>query len=184
MKNNRNTLLLITGIGQIIKSIVCAIGLILVSVFMEVIDTYLKINMYRSQFYAYSSQLGEKVITFVIFGILIYLSICMFMSFASGILCINQAGKGNNPLNYRKAVIVLNIVNIVLLNTIAFGIVGLVALVADKHQPDGDKEEGLSSQDKAKIEELKKLKEDKAISQKEFIEMLTKILVKEWKNQT
>ena len=177
MKNNRNTLLLIAGIAQIIKSVVCAIGLVLVSIFMEVIDTYLKINMYKSQFYAYSSQLGEKVITFVIFGILIYLSLCMFMSFASGIVCINQSNVGNNPLTSKRAIIVLNIINIMILNVIAFSVVGLIALVVDKQKSDKVEDEKSNSQINEKINELKKLKDDKVISQKEFVEMLTKLLV-------
>ena len=103
----------------------------------------------------------------------------MFASFASGIVCINQSNLGNGPLTSKKAIIVLNIINIVLFNAVAFSVVGLVSLVVDKHQSNTDNEVKSDVAINAKINELKKLKDDKVISQKEFIEMLTKLLVEE-----
>lgn len=176
MKNNRNTLLLIGGIGYIIKSIVCMIALILVALSIEMIDASLKLKMFTSDFYAYSPKLGEALMSFIIIAIFVYLSLTMFLSFATGLVCIDQSKLGTEQLTNRTVVIVLSIINISLLNGLTFAILNLVALVVDKNQPDGVKE-GLDENTKNRIEELKKLKEDQVISQKEFIEMLTKLLV-------
>ena len=177
MKNNRNTLLLISGIGYIIKSVVCAICLILVSLCIEMIDVSLKLSVFRSKLYAYSPELGEKLITFVIVAIFVYLSLSVFLSFASGLICIDQSKLGTAPLTNRKAIIVMSIINLSLLNGILSCVLALVSLVADKNQPDGIKQEDNDDNLKLKINELKKLKEDKVISQKEFLDMLTRLLV-------
>jgi len=98
------------------------------------------------------------------------------LSFATGLVCIDQSRLGSEKLTNRTVIIVLSLVNLVLLNGGVFAILNLVALIVDKNQPDGVKV-GLDENTKKKIEELKKLKEDKVITQKEFVEMLTKLLV-------
>jgi len=176
MKNNRNTLLLIGGIGYIIKSIMCMIALVVVSLCIEMIDVFLKIEIYTSNFYALSPKHGETLMTLIIVAIFVYLSVSMFLSFATGLVCIDQSRLGSEKLTNRTVIIVLSLVNLVLLNGGVFAILNLVALIVDKNQPDGVKV-GLDENTKKKIEELKKLKEDKVITQKEFVEMLTKLLV-------
>lgn len=176
MKNNRNTLLLIGGIGYIIKSIVCMLALVIVSLCIEMIDTSLKLKMFTSDFYAYSPKLGETLMSLIVIAIFVYLSLSMFLSFATGIVCIDQSKLGSEKLTNRTVIIVLSLVNMVLLNGGVFAILNLVALVVDRNQPDGVKV-GLDENTKNKIEELKKLKEEKVITQKEFVEMLTKLLV-------
>ena len=177
MKNNRNTLLLMAGIGHIVKSVVCAIALVLVSLFIEVIDVSLKLSVFRSKLYAYSPELGEKLITLVVVAIFVYLSLSMFLSFATGLVCIDQSKMGIAPLSNRKAVITLSLINISLLNGIVACVLALISLVVDKNQPDAVKENDHDIVLHSKINELKKLKEDKVITQKEFLEMLTKLLV-------
>lgn len=177
MKNNRNTLLLISGIGYIVKSVVCALVLVLVALSIEIIDVSLKLSVFRSKLYAYSPALGEKLITIVVVAIFVVLSLSMFLSFAAGLVCIDQAKLGAEPLTNRKVVITLAIVNMSLLNGLVSCVLALVAMVLDKKQPDGIKEENDDDNLKIKISELKKLKEDKVITQKEFLDMLTKLLV-------
>lgn len=176
MKNNRNTLLLISGIAHIVRSIVSAVLLVLVSVCVEIIDVALKISVFRSKLYSYSPELGEKLLTIVIVAIFVYLSLQMFLSFAMGLVCIDQSKLGSKPLTNRGVVIVLAVINSVLLNGIVFNALAISSLIVDKHQPDG---EGVARNEefKQKIDELKKLKDDNVISQKEFIDMVTKVLV-------
>ena len=175
-KNNRNTLLLITGIAHIVKSIVSAALLILVSLCVEIIDVALKISVFRSKLYSYSPELGEKLLTIVIVAIFVYLSLNIFLSFAMGLVCIDQSKLGSKPLTNRGAVIVLSVINSVLFNGIVFNALAITSLVVDKHQPDGEQVER-NEEFKQKIDELKKLKDDNVISQKEFIDMVTKVLV-------
>jgi len=177
MKNNRNTLLLMAGIGHIIKSVICAIALILVSLCIEIIDVSLKLSIFRSKLYAYSPELGEKLITVVIVAIFIYLSLSMFLSFASGLVCIDQSKVGTNALTNRKLVMALSLINLSLINGIIASVLALISLLVDKKQPDGIKEDNNDHILQNKINELKKLKDEKVISQKEFLEMLTKLLV-------
>ena len=177
MKNNRNTLLLISGIGHIVKSIFNALALVLVSLCVEMIDVSLKISIFRSKLYAYSPELGEKLITLVVVAIFVYLSLNMFLSFAMGLVCIDQSKLGSNPLTARGAIITLATINTLLLNGIVFNGLAIASLVVDKNQPDGVKLEQSDDNLKYKINELKKLKEEKVISQKEFIELVTKLLV-------
>ena len=176
MKNNRNTLLLIAGIGYIIKSIVCMVALVIVSLCIEMIDVSLKLKMFTSDFYAYSPELGERLMTLIIVAIFVFLSLSMFLSFATGLVCIDQSKLGAEKLTNRTAIIVLSIINMILINGIVFVIISLSALIVDKNQPDGYKD-SVDENLKNKINELKKLKEDKVISQKEFLDMLTKLLV-------
>ena len=105
------------------------------------------------------------------------MSLSVFLSFASGLICIDQSKLGTAPLTNRKAIIVMSIINLSLLNGILSCVLALVSLVADKNQPDGIKQEDNDDNLKLKINELKKLKEDKVISQKEFLDMLTRLLV-------
>lgn len=176
MKNNRNTLLFISGIAHIVKSIVSAILLILVSLCVEIIDVALKISVFRSKLYSYSPELGEKLLSIVMVAIFVYLSLNIFLSFAMGLVCLDQSKLGAKPLTNRGVIVVLSVINCVLLNGIIFNGLAIASLVVDKHQPDGEKSEN-NEQLKAKIVELKKLKDDNVITQKEFIDMVTKILV-------
>ena len=176
MKNNRNTLLLISGIAHIVKSIISAILLILVSLCVEIIDVALKISVFRSKLYAYSPELGEKLLTIVIVAIFVYLSLNIFLSFAMGLVCLDQAKLGSKPLTNRGVVVVLSVINSVLLNGLIFNGLAIASLIVDKHQLDGEKVE-TNAIYKEKIEELKKLKDDNVITQKEFVDMVTKILV-------
>lgn len=178
MRNNRSTLLLISGIAHIVKSIVSAIALVLVSCCVEIIDVAIKISVFRSKLYAYAPDLGESLLTIIIVAIFVYLSLNIFLSFGMGLLCLDQSKLGSKPLTNRGAIIVLSVINSVLLNGLLFNMLALTSLVVDKHQPDG--EESLNNTDnnlKQKINELKQLKEEKVITQKEFIEMVTKLLV-------
>lgn len=176
MKNNRNTLLFITGLAHIVKSIVSAVLLVLVSLCVEIIDVSLKISVFRSKLYSYSPELGEKLLTIVMVAIFVVLSLHMFLSFGMGLLCLDQSKLGAKPLTNRGALVVLSVVNCVLLNGLLYNILVFAALITDKHQPDGEKVEN-NEQLRVKIEELKKLKDDNVITQKEFIDMVTKILV-------
>ena len=176
MKNNRNTLLLIAGIAHIVKSIVSALLLVLVSLCVEIIDVSLKISVFRSKLYSYSPELGEKLITVVIVAIFVYLSLNIFLSFGMGLVCLDQSKLGSKPLINRGVIIVLSVINSVLLNGLVFNALAVISLVVDKHQPDGEKTE-TNEELRQKIDELKKLKEENVITQKEFIDMVTKILV-------
>ena len=176
MKNNRNTLLLITGIAHIVKSIVSAVLLVVVSTCVEIIDVVLKISVFTSKLYSYSPELGERLLTIVMVAIFVYLSLNMFLSFAMGLVCIDQSKLGSKPLTNRGVVVVLSVINTVLLNGVIFNALAISSLIVDKHQPDGEKIER-NEEYKQKIDELKKLKEDNVITQKEFIEMVTKVLV-------
>ena len=176
MKNNRNTLLLIAGIAHIVMSVVNALLLILVSLCVEIIDVALKISVFSSKLYSFSPELGEKLLTIVIVAIFIYLSLNMFLSFGMGLVCIDQSKLGSNPLTNRGLIIILSVINSILLNGVVFNLLAGASLVVDKHQPNGEKVE-TNEELRQKIEELKKLKEDNVISQKEFIDMVTKILV-------
>ena len=71
MKNNRNTLLFIAGVAHIVRSIVSAVLLVLVSLFIEIIDVALKISIFRSKLYSYSPELGEKLLSIVVCLVLI-----------------------------------------------------------------------------------------------------------------
>lgn len=176
MKNNRNTLLFISGIAHIVKSIVSAVLLIIVSLCVEIIDVSLKISVFRSKLYSYSPELGEKLLTIVMVAIFVVLSLHMFLSFAMGLVCLDQSKLGSKPLTNRGVIVVLAVINSILINGILFNGLAIASLVVDKNQPNGDKIEN-NEQLKGKIVELKKLKDDNVITQKEFIDLVTKILV-------
>lgn len=176
MKNNRNTLLFIAGLAHIVKSIVSAVLLVLVSLCVEIIDVSLKISVFRSKLYSYSPELGEKLLTIVMVAIFVVLSLHMFLSFGMGLLCLDQSKLGSKPLTNRGALVVLAVVNCVLVNGWLYNALVFVSLITDKHQPDGEKIEDNENL-KIKINELKTLKDDNVITQKEFIDMVTKILV-------
>lgn len=177
MKNSRNTLLFIAGTAHIVKSIVSAILLILVSLCIEIIDVSLKIVIFRSKLYSYSPELGEKLLTFIIVAIFVYLSLNIFLSFGMGLLCLDQSKLGAKPLTNRGVIVVLSVINCILLNGIIFNALAISSLIIDKHQTESAENEIASEQLRVKICELKKLKDDKVITQKEFIEMVTKVLV-------
>ena len=176
MKNNRNTLLFITGIAHIVKSIVSAVLLVLVSLCVEIIDVSLKISVFRSKLYSYSPELGEKLLSLVMVAIFVVLSLHMFLSFAMGLVCLDQSKLGAKPLTNRGVIVVLAVINTVLFNGIVFNGLAIVSLVVDKHQPQGELIVN-NEQLRIKISELKKLKDDNVITQKEFIDMVTKVLV-------
>ena len=177
MKNNRNTLLFISGVAHIVRSIVSAGLLILISLSVEIIDVALKISIFRSKLYAYSPELGENLLTIVIVAIFVYLSLNIFLSFGMGLLCLDQSKLGAEPLTNRGAIVVLSVINCILLNGIVFNALAITSLIVDKHKPGEEQPEKDDKELHTKINELKKLKDDKVITQKEFIDMVTKILV-------
>lgn len=176
MKNNRNTLLLISGIGFVVNSVVNMVLLLLVSLFHEIVEAYIKLEIVSSGLYAYSPNLAETFATTIFIMLFAILCISMLLSFETGIICIGQSNLGAEKLTKRNLVIILSIINLVLLNGAVFAILGLVSLLIDKNQPNDEKI--FNAEDvKIKINELKKLKEDKVITQKEFLDLVTKLLV-------
>ena len=93
-----------------------------------------------------------------------------------GLLCLDQSKLGAEPLTNRGAIVVLSVINCILLNGIVFNALAITSLIVDKNKTDEEQEPD-NEQLHIKINELKKLKEDKVITQKEFIDMVTKILV-------
>ena len=93
-----------------------------------------------------------------------------------GLVCLDQSKLGAKPLTNRGVIVVLAVINTVLFNGIVFNGLAIVSLVVDKHQPQGELIVN-NEQLRIKISELKKLKDDNVITQKEFIDMVTKVLV-------
>ena len=182
MKNNRNTLLLVAGLMQIVKSVVSALLLVIVSTSLDVIDSSLRVAVFRSPLYSYNPQAGEKLMMMIIIFIFLYLGFSIILNSVSGLIYIDQSKLGTEPLTMRKWIAILSSVNLLIFTSVIASILGLVALVVDKNQPDAfEKHENdeYPIRLKQKIEELKKLKEDKSISKQEFLDTLTKILVED-----
>jgi len=182
MKNNRNTLLMVAGIMQIVKSVVSVLLLVIVSTSLDVIDSALRVAIFRSPLYAYNPQAGEKFMMMIVIFIFLYLGFSVILNSVSGIIYIDQSKLGTEQLTMRRWIAILSSVNLLLFTAPLASILGIVALVADKNQPDAfdkDENEEYSIRLKQKIEELKKLKEDKSISKQEFLDTLTKILVED-----
>ena len=176
MNNKRNTLLFVAGVGQVITSIVSAISLVLVSLFVEVIDVSLRIRLYNSKLYAFSPQLGERLLTLVFILIFIVLSLLMFTSFASGLIYLNASKENKNVFNNKALIVASAIVNILFVIPAMYGVLAIIAQVIDKKCVNNDNNT-LDEDTKNKINQLKQLKNEGHIDQKEFIDMLTKILV-------
>ncbi len=178
-KNNRNTLLLIAGVTQIIKSFAYCVAMLLTSICFDVIDLTIRRKIYLTDTYAIKPQLGEKLITLIIVGIFLYLTVAIALNFISGIICFQESKRGNKPLKNRSLLISLAVISVLTFNTLFASVLTFVALVIDKNQPESEFNEDLTSpQLKARVNEIQKLKDDGSITNKEYIEMLTKLLVK------
>lgn len=181
MKNNRNTILLTAGIMQIVKSVLMCILLVVVSVSIEIIDSWLRVKVFLSSLYAYNSQAGEKLVTLIIVLIFVLLGIMIILNAISGYLCIDQSKLGTSPLTARRGIMVVVGLNFFLFSPVS-AVLMFVALVVDKNQPEPFDKNEIDMQSvrlKNKIEEAKKLKESKDISKQEFLDMVTKILVED-----
>lgn len=176
MKNNRNTLLMIAGIMHIVRSVVCTVIMVLVSTSLDVLDTALRLKIYRSNLYAYNTQAGEKLLVMIIIFIFLYLGFSIILNSVTGFIYLDQSKLGTAPLTMRKWIALMFSVNLVLQVAIIPSILSCVALLVDKNQPDPfESADEYSIHLKQKVDELKKLKEDKTISKQEFLDMLTKM---------
>ncbi len=178
-RNNRNTLLLVAGVTQIIKSFVYCVAMLITSLCFDVIDLTIRRHIYLTTTYALKPELGEKLITLIVIAIFLYLSIAIMLNFASGIIYLQESKGGNAPLKNRVLLISMMVLSVITLNTLFASILVLIALLVDKQQPESEFKEELSSdQLKARVTEIQNLKEQGAITKQEYIDMLTKLLVK------
>lgn len=180
MKNNRNTLLFISGIIQIVKSFLYCIALLVLAVCFDVIYLWLKIQIVATDVYKYSSVAqGDKILTLIVIAIFIYLALSIVLNFVAGIVNMEASRSGRNPLEHRLLITMFATINILSTVAIVPSILTYIALVLDKSQPDGFKVEAKYDKEtlKVKIEEIKELKKEKAITQEEYIELLNKLIV-------
>ena len=180
MRNNRNTLLFISGIIQIVKSFLYCLALLILAVCFDVIYLWLKIQIVATDVYKYSSVAqGDKILTLIVIAIFVYLALSIVLNFIAGIINMEASRSGRNPLEHRLLITMFATVNI--LSTVSFipSILTYIALLLDKNQPDGFKVEEKYDKEtlKVKIEEIKELKKEKAITQEEYIELLNKLIV-------
>lgn len=180
MKNNRNTLLLISGVIQIVKSFLYCVALLVLAVCFDVIYLWLKIQVVATDVYKYSSVAqGDKILTLIVIAIFIYLALSIVLNFVAGIINMEASRTGRSPLQHRLLITMFATINILSTVAIIPSILTYVALVLDKNQPDGFREEPKYDKEtlKIKIEEIKELKKDKAITQEEYVELLNKLIV-------
>lgn len=176
MKNNRNTLLMVAGIMHIVRSVVCTVILVLVSTSLDVLDSALRLKIYRSDLYAYNTQAGEKLLAMIVIFIFLYLGFSIILNSVTGFIYLDQSKLGTAPLTMRKWIAIMFSVNIVLSMAIVPSVLAGVSLLVDKNQPDPfESPDAYSIHLKQKVNEIKKLKEDKTISRQEFLDMLTKM---------
>lgn len=176
-RNNRNTLLLISGITQIIKSFAYCIAMLLTSICFDVIDLTIRRKIYLTTTYAIKPELGEKIITLITIGIFVYLALAIIINFASGMIFFLESKRGKNELKNRNLVVVMAIISIFTLNGFVPNILSLIALLIDKKQPNSEMKETINDHNlKVKVNEILTLKNEKSITYKEYIELLTKVL--------
>ena len=180
MRNNRNTLLFISGVVQIVKSFLYCIALLILAVCFDIIFLWLKIQIVATDVYKYSSVAqGDKLITLIVIAIFIYLALAIVLNFVAGIINMEASRTGRSPLRHRLLITVFATVN--LLSTVSMipSILTYVALVVDKNQMEGFKVEEKYDKEtlKVKINEIKELKKEKAITQEEYIELLNRLIV-------
>lgn len=182
MRSNRNTLLLISGIMQIVKSCLACVMLMGVSASLGVIDSWLRIKIFNSALYLYSPESAEKLAIIIIVLIFVLLGFSIVFNAISGMMCFDQSKLGVEPLSRKNALIVLACINFILSLSPVASVLTIVAMLVDKSQPDITEKAKIEKEAerlKIRIEEVKKLKEDKAISKQEFLDILTKILVED-----
>lgn len=180
MKNNRNTLLLISGIMYLIKSVLSCVVLVVVSVSLDVVDSSIRLKIYNSPLYNFNQHSAENLLTLSLVLMFVFIGLAIILNAACGYVCLDQSKSGTNPLSRRKTIITLSGFNIFLGFSIAAGVLSLVALLCDKNQPDAIKtEDEYSNKLKQKIDEVKKLRENGTLSKQEFLDVLTKILVQD-----
>ncbi len=178
-RNNRNTLLLIAGITQIIKSFVYCVVMLITSLCFDIIDLTIKRKIYLTQTYAINPELGEKLITLIVIGIFLFLTVAIMLNFASGIIYLQESKSGNASLKNRALIIVMMVLSVIALNTLVSSVLVFVALLVDKQQPESEFSEQLTSAElKARVTEIQNLKKEGSISKQEYIDLLTKLLVK------
>lgn len=176
-RNNRNTLLLIAGVTQIIKSFAYCVLMLLTSICFDIIDLTIRRYIYLTTTYAIKPELGEKIITLLTVGIFLYLGVAITINFASGIIFFQESKRGKSALKNRSLIISLAVVSVLTLNALIPCVLAMVALLIDKAQPDGDYKDVVNAQNlKIKVNEVQKLKDNKNISSKEYIDLLTKVL--------
>ena len=176
-RNNRNTLLLIGGVVQIIKSFAYCVAMLFTSLFFDVIDLTIRRKIYLTKTYAVKPELGEKLITLITVGIFLYLGVAIILNFASGIVYLEESKRGNAPLKNRVLIVSLSTVSVLTLNAFVPCLLAVVALLIDKSQPEEELREKVN--DKvlhSKVKEIQKLKDEKKITSKEYIDLLTKVL--------
>lgn len=180
MRNNRNTLLLVGGVINIVKSFLYCITLLMIALNFDIVYLWLKIQIIGTDVYRYSSaEQGDKLITLAVVGIFIFLAVAIALNFVAGIINLEASRSGRNPLQHRLLMAVMSTINLFTLTSIVSSILTYVAMLVDKNQVDGFKvEEKIDKETmKIKIEQIKELKKDKAITQEEYIELLNKLIV-------
>lgn len=180
MRNNRNTLLLISGIINIVKSFVYCATLLVVALCFDVVYLWLKIQIIGTDVYKYSSaEQGDKVITLVVVALFLFLTLAIALNFVAGIVNLEASRTGKDPLQHRLLMTVMATINLLTLISIVPSILTYIAMLVDKNQEDGFAVENKVDKEtmKIKIEQIKELKKDKAITQEEYIELLNKLIV-------
>ncbi len=180
MRNNRNTLLLVGGVINIVKSFLYCITLLMIALSFDIVYLWLKIQIIGTDVYRYSSaEQGDKLITLAVVGIFIFLAVAIALNFVAGIISLEASRSGRNPLQHRLLMAVIATINLLTLASIVPSILTYIAMLVDKNQADGFKvEEKIDKETmKIKIEQIKELKKDKAITQEEYIELLNKLIV-------
>lgn len=176
-RNNRNTLLLIAGVTQIVKSFAYCVLMLMTSLFFDVIDLTIRRMIYLTTTYAIKPEMGEKLITLITVGIFLYLGVAIVLNFASGILFLEESKRGNEQLRFRSGIIALSTVSVLTLNACVPCILAIIALIVDKSQPEDEvvkKFDNIELQ--GKVNEIQKLKDEKKITKQEYIDLLTKVL--------
>lgn len=180
MRNNRNTLLLISGILNIVKSFVYCIALLFIALSFDIVYLWLKIQIVGTDVYRYSSvEQGDKIITLAVVGIFIFLAVAIALNFVAGIINLEASRSGKNPLNHKLLMTVFSTINVLTLVAVVPSILTYIAMLVDKNQEDGYVVENKIDKEtmKIKIEQIKELKKDKSITQEEYIELLNKLIV-------
>lgn len=180
MRNNRNTLLLISGIINIVKSFVYCITLLLIALCFDVVYLWLKLKIIATDVYRYSTaEQGEKIVTLAVIGIFVFLVVAIAVNFVSAIVNIEASRTGKNALEHKLMMTIISTVNILTFAGFVPSVLTYVALLVDKNQVDGFAVEEKVDKEtmKIKIEQIKELKKEKAITQEEYIELLNKLIV-------
>lgn len=180
MRNNRNTLLLISGIINIVKSFVYCIALLLIALSFDIVYLWLKIQIIATDVYRYSSaEQGDKIITLAVIGLFVFMAVAIALNFVAGIVNVEASRSGKEPLAHRLLMTIVCTINVLTLISVVPSILTYVAMLVDRNQEDGFVVEDKIDKEtmKIKIEQIKQLKKDKAITQEEYITLLNKLIV-------